>query len=213
MRLDVHARPLRPLRCAVTVPADALWTDARRVDVHGAPAWLPAPERMFIHLAAHAAYHGCSRLVWLCDLSRFFRRYGAAMDWSLVLDLCQRWRLSASVRFAIQKCRERVGDICPEDFARALARHRISWRDRLVLRQTPHDGARPLRHVLVNAITTPDFGYAAAYLFACLRPSDAHLGAIYRGRHAGWRICAYLLRGLRATARAAAGLVPRRMAT
>ncbi len=212
VRLDFHARPLRPLRIAITMPDDALWLDARQVNVCGAPAWIPSPEAMFVHLAAHAAYHGCSRLIWLYDLRRFYERNGDAIDWSIVLELCQRWRLSTPVRYAIEQCQKRVGDICPDDVARSLHRHRISWRDRLVLWQAPRDGERPLRHVFINAITTPDLRHAAAYVFACFRPNDAHLGAIYRPRHPGWRICAHLIRGLRAAARAAGGLIPLRTA-
>ncbi len=210
VRLDVHVRPLRPLRIAVTMPDYALWLGAERVDVGCGPAWIPSREGMFVHLAAHAAYHGCSRLIWLYDLRRFYKRYGHAIDWSVVLDSCRRWRLSAPIRYAIEQCRTRVGEICPDKVARELDRHRISWRDRLVLWQAPRDGERPLRHVFVNAITTPNLRYATAYVLACVRPDDAHLGAFYRPRHPGWRVCAHLIRGVRAIARAVGGIIPLR---
>lgn len=206
VRLDFHVRPFRPLRTAITVPEDALWEDARQIDVGGARAWVPSWERMFVHLAAHAAYHGCSRLIWLYDLARLFARFGRTMDWSLVARCCRHWSLSGPVRAAIDSCHDRVGAICPESLSAKLAGHRVSWRDRLVLRQTPRDGDRPLRHVLVNAITTPDVRLAVGYTLACLQPNDNHLGAFYAGRHRGWRVCAHLIRGARATGRALCGV-------
>ena len=74
LRLDLHVRPLRPLRIARLMPDDALWKGARRVNVDDAYAFVPAPEAMLVHLCAHAAYHGCSRLLWLYDIHHLITR-------------------------------------------------------------------------------------------------------------------------------------------
>jgi len=213
-RIDLHVRPLRPLRAARTMPDDALWQGAAQVDLHGATAWIPGREAMFIHLCAHAAYHGCARLIWLYDLRRFVDAHGGEMDWALVLRLCRRWRLSLPVRVAIRECRRVVGDACPHEVLEQLAAHRVSWRDRLVLWQAPRDAERPLLHVLVNAVTTPDVRFAVEYLAASLCPSRSHLAAVYPWRHRGWPVCALLWRVVRAPARALWSAMPwRRTAT
>jgi hypothetical protein len=201
---------------------------------------------MFIHLCVHAAYHGCSRLIWLYDLRRFVEQYGhnlyeraascnarkpkaprrlkpaaqgccriayGDLDWPLVVRLCERWRLSLPVRIAIEHCRRVIGNACPTEVTDALAAHRVSWRDRLVLWQAPSDAERPLLHVAVNAISTPDARFAMQYLLACVCPSRAHLAAAYPWRHRGWPLCALLWRTVRATIRGfASALTGQRLA-
>ncbi len=214
VRIDLHARALRPLRISRTMPDDALWHGSRRIDIHGATAWIPSPEAMFIHLCAHAAYHGCARLIWLYDLRRFVDHHRGDMDWPLVLRLCRRWRLSLPVRVAIERCRDVVGNSCPSEVIEQLAAHRASWRDRLVLWQAPSDAERPLLHVFVNAISTPDIRFAVCYLSACLCPSRTHLAAVYPWRHWAWPACAQLWRIVRAPVRILSFALPtRRTAT
>ena len=210
VRIDLHARALRPLRSSRTMPDDALWHGAAQVDILGTSAWVPGPEAMFIHLCAHAACHGCARLIWLYDLRRFVEHHGGDMDWPLVLRLCRRWRLSLPVRVAIERCRHVVGNGCPDQVIEQLAGHRVSWRDRLVLWQTPSDAERPMLHVFVNAVSTPDVRFAMRYLAACLCPSRTHLAALYPWRHWGWPACAQLWRIVRAPGRILTSALPRR---
>ncbi len=214
VRIDLHARALRPLRISRTMPDDALWQGSKKIDIDGVAAWIPSPEAMFIHLCAHAAYHGCAHLIWLYDLRRFVDQHNGDMDWPLVLRLCRRWRLSLPVRAAIKRCRDVVGNPCPSEVIEQLAAHRVSWRDRLVLWQTPSDAERPLLHVFVNAISTPDIRFALRYVAACLTPSRAHLAAVYPWRHWGWPVCAQLWRIVRAPVRILSFALPtRRTAT
>jgi len=210
VRIDLHVRPLRPLRASRTIPDDALWQGAEQVDIYGATAWIPSRAVMFIHLCAHAAYHGCARLIWLYDLIRFVDHNGGDMDWALVLRLCRRWRLSLPVRVAIERCRRVVGNACPGEVTEQLAAHRVSWRDRLVLWQTPNDAERPLLHVFVNAVSTPDTRFAMRYVAAYLRPSRAHLAAVYPWRHRGWLACAQLWRIVRPPLRILQSALPGR---
>jgi hypothetical protein len=51
---------------------DRVWSTARRGELLGAPAWLPAAEAAWLHLLIHATHHillNNSRLVQLVDLS------------------------------------------------------------------------------------------------------------------------------------------------
>ena len=201
-RVDLHVRPFRPLRYARVIADDAMWHDARLVKVGGATAFVPSDERMFVHLAAHAAFHGCSRLIWLYDLVRWCDRCGDGIDWARMIECCRTWKLSAAVHRAMRRAAELYGPAWPDEVGCELARTPTGWRDRMALRQAPNDAASPLRHVICNLITTPGPRFTLGYLRAVLFPDGAHLRASYAGRHAGWRMIAIARRIFRAVVRA-----------
>lgn len=177
VRLDLHARPFRPLRWSRIVPDDALWEGAVAVNVHGARAFVPRPELFFIHLAAHAAFHGCARLLWLHDLVQWMRVHGNAFDENLILARCGRWRLSAAVHQALQTAELTLGPFLPPTFLSRLSAQGSNWCDRLALRQAPQDARSPWRHVLVNLLCTPGIRFKLAYGRAMLTPDEGHLGS------------------------------------
>lgn len=208
VRIDLHVRPFRPLRAACTVPEEALWDDATPITVSDSPAWIPEPSRMLIHLCAHAAFHGCERLIWLYDIHRFMRQFADRLDWDKFVALTKSWRLVLPVRTAIRVCAQTLGTHVPCDAGQALAGGQVSWRDRLVVWQSPHDAERPVLHVLTNAVTTPRLRVAIGYLAACVGPNRAHLEEVYPWRHPGWVAAASCWRVLRAATRPLAGLLP-----
>lgn len=203
LRIDLHVRPFRPLRLARTVPEDALWCDAVQVPCGAATALVPNPEVMFIHLAAHAAYHGCSRLMWLYDIKRLVDAHDGRLDWARIAELAGQWKLAAAVLAAAERTEARFGPTVPDELAGALAIQGSSWRDRLTLWQTPRDASSPLMHVMTNWLCTPGLRFATGYVLAHLTPGAAHLAEIYPYRHRGWRVCAHLWRVLRAIGRGA----------
>ncbi len=202
-RIDLHARPLRPLRISRTMPDQAIWEEAVTVRVGESQALVPCPEVMFIHLAAHAAFHGCSRLLWLYDLKRLVDVHEHSLDWSVVAKRAGRWGLSLPVLRAVESAGELLGPVCPTVVIEELAAQPATWRDRLVLAHAPHDRLSPVVHVMLNMLCTPGIRFRAGYLFALLRPGRAHLGDVYPYRHAGWVICAHAWRVLRFAGRAA----------
>lgn len=204
VRIDLHVRPFRPLRTARTMPDDALWHDAQRVQCGHAEAVIPAPNSMFIHLAAHAAFHGCSRLLWLYDLKRLVKANTRALEWSEIATRAQRWRLSLPVAQATHRATELLGSIGLPSLLKELSTHKTTWRDRWTLAQAPRDAISPIRHVLVNGVCTPDLRFALGYIFAHLMPSTSHLAEVYPYRHAGWTFVARILRLTRASVRAVA---------
>ncbi len=196
-RFDLHAKPLRPMRFAQGMPKDALWENALPIKVGGAKAFVPCPEHMLIHLAAHAAIHGCSRWIWLFDLKHLTDRLGSLMDWPLFLESTQRWGLSLPVHEAITIAQEDFGPFVPEHVMATLRSHRVCWQDRLALRQAPRDAENTAVQVAVNLATTPGIRYRLRYLMALLSPSNDHLEEIYPHRHLGWTVTANLVRTLR----------------
>ncbi|MGB2986444.1 MAG: nucleotidyltransferase family protein [Phycisphaerae bacterium] len=200
-RIDLHARPLRPLRVSRTMPDNAFWKDAQVVGVGESEAVIPRPETMFIHLAAHAAFHGCPRLLWLYDIKRLADECGEAMDWSLVTRRARDWRLSLPVLQAIERTAEVFGPVCPEAVTDELAAHKTSWRDQLTLAHAPRDATSPIGHVVVNLLCTPGIRFRAGYVMAMLLPGRAHLAGLYPWRHPGWIACAHARRSIRAFGR------------
>lgn len=201
VRIDLHARPFRPLRVSRTMSDDAFWEGARSIRVGTGQAVIARPEIMFIHLTAHAAFHGCSRLLWLYDIKRLVEEHGQAMDWSLVTHRARHWRLSLPVLRAIEQSAELLGPVCPPFVLDELASDGVSWRDRLTLRQAPRDAVSPVAHIVVNLLCTPGLRFRMGYLLAHLLPGRAHLADVYPYRHPGWVFCAHAWRSMRAFVR------------
>ncbi len=196
VKVDLHVRPFRPFRYAATVPADALWERAQRVPLGRASVLIPSAEDMLIHLAVHAAVHGPPRPKWIEDMRLWVNAYGTEIDWDYVVNTTVVWKVALAFRTAIRSVEQQCGPICPQTVTDALARVRVGWCDRLVLRQAPRDADHPASHILVNVLCTPDRSLAASYLRAVCLPSREYMSDRYRRRHWGWLWCAHLLRWL-----------------
>ncbi len=205
-RIDLHVRPFRPLRLSQIIRDDAMWENAQSVQIGDAQALIPSSETMFIHLAAHCAYHGNSRLIWLYDINRFVDHYHSTMDWSVVIESARMWKLSLPVLHAIEACTKIFGRVCPQNMIQQLENHPMSWKDRWTLWQTPRDSSGPVAHLLCNFLCTPGVRHRLGYLMAHLIPDAGHLGEIYPYRHAGWKLCAHILRFLRMPRRLLSGV-------
>lgn len=194
VKIDLHVRPFRPLRYSQTVPNDALWADAEAIDVGGAKMLHPAPDDMLIHLAAHCAVHGNGRDSWLTDIARWIEHYSNEIDWTRFVQKASWWRLAHPIRFALGAVEKKFGTGIPAGAKDALNRLRVTWRDRLTVKQAPVDASRPARHVCVSALCTPNVAFVASYLWAMAVPDRNHMMDWYSGRHFGWLPAAHLLR-------------------
>lgn len=188
--LDVHAHPLRPLRYMKTIPPLAMWDGCVRAELEGVEVRHLSNENTLIHLAAHSAIHGNTRLIWLHDLVRFVHVYRADIDFDAVQRRASEWSLSLAVYRALHEAAELFEDQALAELCRAFE-YRPNWRDRLVLFQAPRDSAHPVAHIATNLLTTPGFRFRLGYLRAVLFPDRAHMGGIYRWRHPGWLILAH----------------------
>ena len=196
VKIDLHVRPLRPLRYSRFVPADALWANARPVRMGNATILVPSVEDMVIHLAAHAAIHGCRRRMWLQDIQLWIAVHRTEINWSRLLATVEGWRLAPPVRTGLE-CAERVfGPEFPGEVVRRLSQMRANWRDRLALWQAPRDADHPIAHVLVNVVCTPGWRFTLAYLLAATIPDRRHMSDWYHRRHWAWLPCAHVLRWL-----------------
>ncbi len=181
-RIDLHARPFRPLRYACTVNEHEFWRGATKVQCGSATALVPRLEVMFVHLAAHAAFHGCARLIWLYDLRRFLARHGKDLDRSQVVALSREWSLSSALNHAVRQADHVLGSLPLQD---VCAVPRGGWCDRLILARAPRDAESPALHLLSTLVTTPDWHLRWGYLGAHLWPGREHLQQ-KQGHDAGW---------------------------
>ena len=190
LRIDLHARPFRPLPLARMLPTEAFWDGAKEVSVGSATALVPRGETMLIHLAAHAGFHDCARLIWLYDLRRLVASPAPPLDWSRLIDKARQWHVAWAVRTALDRAEEVFGAFVPDDARRQLRARRPTWRERIILWQAPRDAQAPVAHVAVNLLCTPGLGFRLRYLRSLLTPGAAHLADIYPYRHWGWKPCA-----------------------
>lgn len=197
VKIDLHVRPFRPLRYAQFVPDDALWDGAQQVSIGRATVFVPAPENMLIHLAAHVAIHGASNGKWLQDIQLWADRYGADIDWRLMLDRVNRWRLTLPVREGLRAAAQALGAVYPPGFYRRLHEVHTTWRDRLALWQAPRDADHAAAHVLVNITCTPGWRFTLAYLLAVAFPDRACESETGVGHHGKRRAPALMRRWLR----------------
>ncbi|MEK6677062.1 MAG: nucleotidyltransferase family protein [Planctomycetota bacterium] len=201
IRIDLHVRPFRSLRVSQLMPDSALWEHAERRNLGRLTVLIPSPTLMFLHLAAHAAFHGFSRLVWLYDIVRLIDLQGDRIDWALVIRRAKEWGLVLPVREAIARIHDQFGELFPPHIQGELRRYLTTWFDRISLVQTPHDASSPIQHVLTNLLCVSGWRFRLKYLAALLRPGSRHLGDVYSNRHLGWSACAQSWRMLRGALR------------
>lgn len=204
VKIDLHVRPFRPLRYAVTLPDHAMWDEPMPVRYGRLTVQIPNVENMLIHLAVHAACHGAAELKWLYDLKLWLDRYGDRLDIRTLVDKCQRWKIGWPVRVVLEHVDSLFGEgsVYLERTLSALKGCRAGWRDRLALVQSPRDAAHPLAAVAVNVLCTPGVRFKLGYLRAVLLPARSHLAQLYQGRHPGWPLVAHAVRiGRRLTRR------------
>lgn len=194
VRIDLHARPFRPLRYSRIVPEEAFWSRAEPVRIGQATFLAPAAEEMLIHLAAHSAIHGNGRSTWLRDIKRWVEGHARTLDWQRFVDTVESWGLTLPVRVGIKEAQRRFGNFCPDEVIRKLFGRRVSWRDRLALAQAPRDASHPVAHVTVDFLCTPGWRFSLEYLWAMAVPGREHMGQWYRWRHRGWLPAAHVLR-------------------
>ncbi|MGB0716155.1 MAG: nucleotidyltransferase domain-containing protein [Phycisphaerae bacterium] len=196
-RIDLHAYPLRPLRYSRMIPHHEFASDATIVDVQGVPFAIPSPTNMLIHLAAHAAFHGFERLIWLHDIKCWVDSHANQIDPRKLEDTCRRWGLTLPVAEALKATAECCGGENLQTLIDQLKQSPIKWQDRLVLRDAPDAAAHAARHVLTTWLTTPGWLFRHRYLWAATVPCREHLGSIYPFRHVGWELAAFVYRTIR----------------
>jgi protein O-GlcNAc transferase len=82
--IEPHTR-LTPIKMALDIDYDALWTRARRVSVNGCDMLTLAPEDGLLVLAIHGGKEMWWNIKWACDIAAFITTH-SDIDWSAVLE-------------------------------------------------------------------------------------------------------------------------------
>jgi hypothetical protein len=131
-------------------------------------------------------------------------RYGGRLNTEVLVDKCDKWKLTWPVRVALEQVERLFGEssVYLQRTLRALGQDRAGWRNRLALAQCPRDASHPLAAIAVNMLCTPGVRFRLGYLRAVLLPAQSHLAQVYQGRHPGWPLVAHAVRiGRRLTRR------------
>jgi len=195
--IDLHVRPLRPVRFLGFLPDDALWNRAVSIGIGNAKVMIPSVENMLIHLTAHSSVHGHSKRRWLKDIELWAQVHQEEIDWELFLQAVAKWRLSLAVLDGIEQAQQLADQVfCPAWVIERLRKMKSNWLDRLAMRQAPRDNSHPVTHVLVNLLCAPNWRFRLSYLWATLVPDSNHMREWYPKQHAFWLPIAHLCRFL-----------------
>ncbi len=124
LRLDVHTSVRKSMIVASADPTPALWAEAAPAPGAAAPAQLPSPAALLLHLAAHAAndlFFGAARWLTLRDL-RLAAARGTAADWTRLLRAAHDAHAERAFFAALCLAERYAGAAVPGDVLQELAR-------------------------------------------------------------------------------------------
>lgn len=174
--LDVHYDDL--LNCGLAArDVDGFWRRALSIEIEGVQVRTLAPADQFVHLCAHAHYHGYTRLVWLSDLAFLLRDHGEGLDWEQVIRTVRLEEVQVPVYYTLRLLEGMLGVAAP---AGVLARVRP---DRF--RRAAHELFMPERDLLsLQPMWRPDLSFYFLPLLKRLVPDLLVMGR--RGEKLGY---------------------------
>lgn len=125
--IELH-RAIEPCAPPFALPLASVWARMERVEIAGTATRALAPDDLLIHLATHMSrsHPLGTRLVSVCDVAAWTRRFGAAADWGAVADRARAAGAGRFVYAALATARETLAAPVPPD---ALAAFRPSAAD------------------------------------------------------------------------------------
>ena len=97
---------------------EKIWSDARQVEISGAPAMIMGTEDLIIYLCHHLDRHGymnrfiyhqqdyhsfvlnglsCNRLIWFVDIYEVVKFYGNSINWKYIIETSGKWDKNGSI--------------------------------------------------------------------------------------------------------------------
>ena len=84
------------------IAVDRFWKRVVPVSINGIDTLALSPEQLLIHLCLHASKHSYCWLFLLTDISEVIRHYRDALDWRLILEESERYRIHFLMRSALR---------------------------------------------------------------------------------------------------------------
>jgi hypothetical protein len=132
---DIHWHVLNRerVRQGFSIATEGLFSQAREVELDGAPVQTLGSVDTLLHLCAHAALSGGDRLIWMKDIERAIAV--EPPDWGVVAERASAWRAGPTVALALSRAARTVGAPVPQDalgslFGGALRGPVSAWLDR-----------------------------------------------------------------------------------
>ena len=196
VKIDLHCRPFRLPRYAHTMADGIYLHDTRPASYAGLAIRVPSPANLLIHLAVHAAIHGCRELRWLLDI-RLLLDAANAERWpnpDLVGRRAREWRLGWPLRRALLSVRKTFGPHDLLDQCLAATPAVAGPLDVLAVAAAPLCASAPAISTAADCLCIPGLANRVRYAAAVLLPDRGHLGQLYARRHFGWPLVAHLRR-------------------
>lgn len=181
IQLDLHWHIFGARYYATHVPIEWFWQRAMPIDWDERQALIFAPESQFLHLATHLRLqHGRQlRLIWSHDLALMLSQYGSALDWSDVETAARAFRLTLSLRQAIQQATELWGVRAPVETMRRIATVRPGWKERALLEaRTMKNGSGA--QLVIDTLGQPGLASKTAYTLGKVFPGKEFMQRRYR---------------------------------
>lgn len=122
IKIELHWRLLP--RYFLTLPFDRLLFHGSTLVIGGTSLRTLSDENQLIYLCAHGAFHGWTRLKWLCDLGQIQSGHAptAPLDWGKVIDRTERMGISRPVLQGLVLSHLLLGSPLPEPVSAGMAR-------------------------------------------------------------------------------------------
>jgi hypothetical protein len=80
---------------------ERMWRGARILAIDDYEILEPKPEDMLFHLCMHLEGHHYAELILLCDIAELLQTYGDTLDWEYLITLAKKYRVEASLYYAL----------------------------------------------------------------------------------------------------------------
>jgi hypothetical protein len=130
--LDLHWHLIDSGYYARHIPAEWFWEHTVEVSFRARHIRVLAPEAQLLHLASHSElHHAGAGNWWLYDIAALIHKFGAALDWEVVVATAQRFEWGQSLRVALDRAQTTFGAQVPASVLARLATDRVTRHERL----------------------------------------------------------------------------------
>jgi hypothetical protein len=107
------------------IDADSLWKSAVPLNIEGVEALTLSPEDLLIYLCLHISKENYNQLLWLIDISEVIHYYSKTLDWQLILEKAEKYKIRLLVHRVLSLVDRLFGPPIPDSVLVGM-RHDVS---------------------------------------------------------------------------------------
>lgn len=172
------------------------WESAVSVNMEGIDTLVLSPENLLIHLCLHVSKHRCSQLLWLVDISEVIHYYGEALDWELLLEEIQRYRIHSVMRYVLHLVKELFDPPMPGFVLERLGSYRSSSFEAQLFDALANPNVTGAKGTIAKFLTLDGIMPKIQYIFGRLFPSRDFVLKRYPNRSVYSAYCLRVSRAL-----------------